>query len=68
MSLKAFHIFFISLAIITSFFFGTWLFITVEVGDPFHRFLSGGISYAVGLALVLYGRYFLHKFRHVSFM
>jgi hypothetical protein len=68
MSLKAFHIFFIALAIIVTFIFGTWLFITVEAGEAFARFVFGGLAYAAGLILILYARYFLRKFQHLSFM
>ncbi len=68
MSLKAFHIVFITFAAIVTFFFGTWLLVTVEEGGATLRFFFGGLSYATGLALLLYGRYFLRKFRHFSFM
>jgi hypothetical protein len=68
MSLKTFHILFISLAIILTFFFGTWLFVTVEAGDAAVRFGFGALSYAVGALLVVYGRYFLRRFRHVSYI
>lgn len=66
MSLKQFHIFFIVLSIITAFFFGTWLFVTVEAGGPVVRFFFGGVSYLVGIALVFYARYFLNKVRRFS--
>lgn len=68
MSLKSFHIFFIALAIIVTFLFGTWLLVTVEAGEVFTRFVSGGLAYAAGLILLLYARYFLRKLRHISFM
>lgn len=68
MSLKAFHIFFIALATIVTFLFGTWLLITVEAGEAFMRFVFGGLAYVAGLLLLLYARYFLRKFRHLSFM
>lgn len=68
MSLKAFHIFFIALAIIVTLFFGTWLFVTVEAGEAAVRFFFGGLSYAVAILLGLYGRYFLRKFRDISYI
>jgi hypothetical protein len=67
MSLKTFHIFFIALAIVVTLFFGTWLFITVEAGDAAVRFSFGALSYAIGVLLLVYGRYFLRRFRHVSY-
>ncbi len=68
MSLKTFHLFFISLAIMVTFFFGTWLFVTVEAGDAALRFSFGALSYAAAVLLVVYGRYFLRKFRHISYL
>lgn len=68
MSLKAFHVFFIGLSIVTAFFFGTWLFLTVEVADFYLRLGFGVLSYIVGLGLIVYGRYFLRKFKHISFV
>lgn len=63
MSLKQFHVLFITLAIIVTFFFGTWLFVTVDAGEASARFIFGGLSYLVGIMLILYARYILHKFR-----
>jgi len=67
MSLKAFHVFFIALATIVTFFFGTWLFITVEAGGAVLRFGFGALSYAAGILLLVYGRYFLRRFRHITY-
>lgn len=66
MSLKSFHVFFITLAILVTFFFGTWLFVTVDAGEAVVRFLFGGLSYAVGFLLVVYARYFVHRFRSLN--
>ena len=68
MSLKAFHVVFIALAIILTFLFGTWLFITVEAGDAVVRFSFGAFTYAIGFLLIAYGRYFLRRFRHIGYM
>ncbi|HEY6953493.1 MAG TPA: hypothetical protein VI758_13890 [Bacteroidota bacterium] len=68
MSLKAFHIVFIALSIVTAFFFGTWLLVTVEAAAWSLRLSFGIVSYAVGLALIFYGRYFLRRFKHISFI
>jgi hypothetical protein len=68
MSLKAFHVFFITLAIIVTFYFGTWLFVTVEAGEAAVRFVFGALTYAVGIVLVMYGRYFVRKFRDISYI
>ncbi len=68
MSLKAFHIFFIGLSVVTAFFFGTWLFLTDATLDSGSRIAFGAVSYVSGIVLMLYGRRFLRKFRHLSFM
>ena len=68
MSLKAFHVFFITISILVTLFFGTWLFVTVEAGEAVWRFVFGTISYGVAALLVVYGRYFLRRFRHVGYL
>jgi len=61
MSLKTFHIFFISVSVLTAFGFGVWLYQ--------HSFLVYGlISFLLGKALIVYGIYFLRKLKHVSFI
>ena len=68
MSLKAFHIFFIALSVMTAFFLGTWLVVAdTEMGTPL-RLVLGFLSCLAGAGLVLYGKYFLRKFKHLSFM
>jgi len=63
-SLKSFHVFFISLAVLVTLFFGTWLFVTVDAGGAELRFIGGGVSYVAGVGLIVYMRYFLRKVRH----
>jgi hypothetical protein len=68
MSLKAFHIFFISLSVVTAFFFGTWVLVMDAVAGIQVRIVFGSISFLAGIGLLVYGRYFLRKFKHLSFM
>ncbi len=68
MSLKSLHIFFISLSVLTAFFFGTWLFLTEGLAGTTVRTVSGSVSFLVGIGLLWYGRRFLRKFKHLSFM
>jgi hypothetical protein len=68
MSLKTFHIVFVSLSVVTAFFFGTWLFVTVDAGSFVLRLWFGIISYTAGVVLIVYGRYFLRKFKSFSFV
>ena len=68
MSLKAFHIVFITASILLSFGFGAWLINRyTEVGGWIH--LAGGILAGVaGLCLLVYGKYFLRKFKHLGYI
>jgi hypothetical protein len=69
MSLKAFHIFFITASSALAFGFGVW-----EVKGFFSPEgrgvdLAFGIaSFAVGVGLILYGRYFLKKLKNVGYL
>ena len=68
MSLKAFHIFFIFVSTLLAFFFGTWLLFAVEVMSGTIRVVGGIAAFMIGFLLVMYGRYFLRKYRHLSFI
>jgi hypothetical protein len=69
MSLKAFHIFFITASSALAFGFGAW-----EVKGFFSPEgrgvdLAFGIaSFLVGVGLILYGRYFLKKLKNVGYL
>jgi len=66
MSLKTFHIVFITLSILITFFFGTWLLVTVDAGAAVVRFIFGGLAYVAGLFLIVYARHILHKFQTLN--
>ncbi len=68
MSLKAFHIFFIVLSVLTAAFFGTWLLLTDAVTGGAMRIVFAALSFLAGAGLLVYGRFFLRKFKHLSFM
>ena len=69
MSLKAFHLVFITASSALAFGFGVWLISASKspaggIGD-----LVGGIvSLAAGAGLILYERYFLKKTKNVSYL
>jgi hypothetical protein len=65
MSLKVFHIIFISVSILLCFGFGLWLVLNTT-GFELLSFVGAGISFAAGLGLVYYGKRFIRKFKHVS--
>jgi len=69
MSLKAFHLVFITSAIVLAFGFGAWLlkgYFTPE--GRVRDLVFGGISVVVGIALIFYERYFLKKTKNVSYL
>ena len=68
MSLKFFHIFFISLSTLCAFGFSIWLFLA-ETTDQSSLNVLGGIASALaGIGLIVYGVRFLQKFKNISFM
>ncbi|HAM72049.1 MAG TPA: hypothetical protein DCM86_10440 [Verrucomicrobiales bacterium] len=70
MSLKAIHILFIIASTALCFGFAAWAFWTGSHEEPANRLNLGmGIASAVlGVALVVYGRYFLKKLKDVSYL
>ncbi len=64
MSLKFFHIFFISISVLLSFGFGAWLFLNAGGGSP----VAGTSSMLVGIGLIGYGIYFLKKTKRVGML
>jgi len=67
MSLKVFHLVFITAAIALAFGFGVWQ--LLGYFSPEGRFwdlASGLVSLAVGVGLICYERYFLKKTKDVS--
>jgi len=61
MSLKAFHLVFVTL--LTALFFGcaAWAF---AAGSP----VFGGIAIVVGILVIIYGVYFLKKLKKISYL
>jgi hypothetical protein len=69
MSLKAFHLVFITAAIALAFGFGGWLLNGYLSPDgPVSDLVFGLISFAAGVGLILYERYFLKKTKNVSYL
>jgi len=69
MSLKAFHLVFISSAVLLAFGFGGWLlhgYWTKQGGVS--ELLFGLLSVAVGIGLIIYERYFLKKTKDVGYL
>lgn len=69
MSLKAFHIFFVTISSVLAFGFGGWSLKNYFGGERAGLDLAMGVgSLLVGVALVVYGRYFLKKLKNVSYL
>jgi hypothetical protein len=68
MGLKAFHLVFITASILLAFGFAAW---EIRAYSSTHAKLDlvmGLGSGLVGLVLLVYGKYFLKKLRHISYL
>jgi hypothetical protein len=69
MSLKAFHIVFITLSTVLSVFFGVWAIRHYQSGAGSAFELSLGIaSLVLAAGLLCYGKYFLRKLKNISYL
>lgn len=68
MSLKSFHIFFISVSTMFAFGFGVWLLMEQPILLESLNVFAALFSFTVGGALVLYAVRFLRKFKHLRYM
>ncbi|MEK7262883.1 MAG: hypothetical protein AAB071_00045 [Bacteroidota bacterium] len=68
MSLKTFHIFFISLSVLTAFGFSAWLAKEFISNSEMIYLAYSTLSAMTGISLIIYGIRFLHKLRHISFL
>jgi len=69
MSLKAFHIVFITASTLLSFGFGVWAIREYFMGgNDLVNLVMGGLSTVTGVLLIVYGRYFLKKLRSIGYL
>lgn len=61
MSLKAFHLIFVTLLTALSFGFAGWAFASGKI-------IFGAIGIIVGILVVVYGIYFLKKLKRISYL
>ena len=61
MSLKAFHLIFVTLLTALSFGCAAWAFAA-------GRLVYGGAAIATGIAVIIYGVYFLKKLKRISYL
>lgn len=68
MSLKAFHIVFISASTLLAFGFAGWMFKGYQTTGQGTDLVFGVGGVAAGLGLIVYGKYFLRKLKHISYL
>lgn len=66
MSLKVFHLVFITLSILLALAFGVWSLNEYSTSGGMMFLLIAVVSFGGAVALILYERLFLRKFRNVS--
>ncbi|MBI4028116.1 MAG: hypothetical protein HY360_24240 [Verrucomicrobia bacterium] len=68
MSLKAFHLIFISAAILLAFGFGAWCLAAWPSGGMPARVSMAVLSFGAAIGLLFYGKWFLKKLNHPELM
>ena len=68
MSLKSFHIVFVSCVVLLAFFFGVWLLDTYRASGQPGPLIGGIASILAGLGMIWYGRVVLRKLKHISYL
>jgi hypothetical protein len=68
MSLKAFHIVFVTLSVALAFFFGGWLIYQFYLSHSILQLSVGILSFLAGLGLIWYGKVVLRKLKHISYL
>lgn len=68
MSLKAFHIAFVSITVLTSFAIGGLLCYAFLREGGLWNVVGSLAAFATGVGLIYYGKYVLKKLRHISYL
>jgi hypothetical protein len=68
MSLKAFHILFVTLSVMLAFFFGGWLLHEYSAGGGMAQLVGAILSFLAGAGLIWYGKVVLRKLKHISYL
>ena len=63
MSLKTFHIFFISISVLLAFGFGVWSYIAYSNAGNVINLIGAILSVVFGVGLIFYGSWFLRKMK-----
>jgi len=68
MSLKAFHLVFITASVLLAFGFGAWSLVGYSDYGRTVDLVFGAGSVGIGVGLIVYGRYVLRKLKHISYL
>lgn len=68
MSLKAFHIVFVTVSTLLAFGFGGWALNQYFIGAEWYYLALGVGGLAGGAGLLIYGRYFLKKLKDIGYL
>jgi hypothetical protein len=68
MSLKAFHLVFITASVLLAFGFAAWSLVNYSDTRRTMDLVFGIGSGLIGFTLIFYGRYFLKKLKHISYL
>ncbi len=68
MSLKAFHLVFVTASVLLAIGFGVWGIAQYVHGGPKSDLVMGIISSLIAPGLIWYGKYFLRKLKNISYL
>ncbi len=68
MSLKAFHIVFVTASVLLAFGFAAWAFVNYADSRRLADLATGMGGLLAGVGLLAYGRYFLKKLKNISYL
>ena len=68
MSLKAFHIVFVTASILLAFGFGAWSLLDYQDHGNTAELVGGLVSVLAGFALIIYARAILRKLKNISYL
>ncbi|MCW5556288.1 MAG: hypothetical protein KIT22_00330 [Verrucomicrobiae bacterium] len=68
MSLKAFHVVFVTVSILLTLVVSSWCFGNYRDGGSASDLVWGAVSLLAGAGLAIYGKVFLKKFKHISYL
>jgi hypothetical protein len=68
MSLKAFHIVFVTASILLAFGFGVWSFLDYRDHGRSAELIGGILSVLAGFALIVYAKAILRKLKNISYL